>query len=97
MTASQKLVECYSGDMGDIIDDVENDPSVLVQLFRRSGRRALLLASAKDFDGTVYAYSPASQHRKHNLHAYFTQSRNLSGLPADKVSLAHLRAPLSNC
>ena len=55
MTASQKLVECYSGDMGDIIDDVENDSSVLVQLFRRSCRRALLLASAKDFDGTVYA------------------------------------------
>lgn len=40
---------------------------MLVQLFRSSSRRTLLL-STKDFDGAIYAYSPASQDREHNLH-----------------------------
>ena len=70
--------------------------SVLVQLFRSSGGRAFLL-SAKDFDGAVYAYSPASQDSKHNLQTKLFICILALGSAAGKVIYKILHAPLSSC
>lgn len=70
--------------------------SVLVQLFRSSGGRALLL-SPKDLDGTVYAYSPASQDSKHNLQTTLFMCILALGCAAEKVIYEISHAPLSSC
>lgn len=93
--STSKLVKCHNSDMGDALKMTFS--SVLVQLFRRSSRRALFLASPEDFDRTIYPYSPASQNSKHNLHAYFPQTKTSVACPVKtKETRNFLRAPLSS-